>query len=112
MTLIVGMNFNIELCLAKQLKLIPTIKTVKPTYGTAQRQLDSRGQTIHGVWHFCPHLRVLVQAHTHATSYLLQVISTTDKNTSLLSSILQASHRTHTLSSPSQIFHVPFHFAY
>ena len=54
--------------------------------------------------------------HAHyklpVTSYQLQVISTTDKNTSLSSLILHASHYTHTLSSPSQIFHEPFHFAY
>ena len=76
-------------------------------YGTAQRQLDSHGQTTRAVWHFYPHPRVCVQAHMHATSYPLQVISTSDKNTSLSSSILYVSHYTHTLSSPSQIFHVP-----
>ena len=60
-------------------------------YGTAQRQLDSRGQTTRADWHFYPHLRVRVQAHTHAMSYLLRVISTNDKITSLSSSILRAS---------------------
>ena len=52
-------------------------------YGTAQRQLESRGQTTHAVWNLYPRMRVRVQAHTHATSYLLRVISTNDKNTSL-----------------------------
>ena len=73
-------------------------------YGTAQHQLDSSGQTTRLVWHFYPH----PLAHTHAMSYPLRVISTTDKNTSLSSAILHASHYTHmhTLLSPSQIFHV------
>ena len=72
-------------------------------YGTAQCQLDSRGQATRMVWHFYPHPRVRVQAHTHAMSYPLRVISTTDKNTSLSSSILHASHYTHTLSSPTNL---------
>ena len=63
-------------------------------YGTAQCQLDSHGQATRVVWHFYLHPWVCVQAHTHATSYLLRVISTTDKNTSLSSSILHASHYT------------------
>ena len=66
------------------------------TYGKVQCQLDSCGQTTHAVWHFYLHPWVRVQAHMHATSYPLQVISTTDKSTSLSSSILHASHYTHT----------------
>ena len=73
-------------------------------------------------------LGVRVQAHTYATSYLLWVISTNDKNTSLSSSILRVSllvyvytHHTkgalraplvsmiHTLSSPNRM---PFYLAY
>ena len=40
---------------------------------------------------FYSRVQVRVQAHTHATSYLLRVISTNDKNTSLLSPILRVS---------------------
>ena len=77
-------------------KLFGDLGVVWYSYGTAQRQLDSREQTTGTVWHFYPHPRVRVQAHTHATTYPLRVISTTDKNTSLSSSFLYASHYTHT----------------
>ena len=76
-------------------------------YGTAQRQLESCGQTTRAVWDLYPRVRVRVQAHTHATSYLLRVISTNDKNTSLPSSILHVSLLAytyiHTLSSPNRV---------
>ena len=77
-------------------------------YGTAQRQLESRGQTTRAVWNLYLRMRVRVQAHTHATSYLLRVISTNDKNTSLSSSILRVSLlvyvHTHIVKSQSRTF--------
>ena len=60
------------------------------------------------VWNLSPYMRVGVQAHTHATSYLLRVISTNDKNTSSSSSILRVSFLvyiyTHIVKSLSRTF--------
>ena len=85
------------------------------TYSTAQRQLESCEQTTRAVWNLYPRVRVCVQAHTHATSYLLRVISTNDKNNSLPSSILHVSllvyTYTHIVKSQSRTL-LPFYFAY
>ena len=59
------------------------------------------------VWNLSPCMRG-VQAHTHATSYLLWVISTNDKNTSSSSLILRVSFLvyiyTHNVKSLSRTF--------
>ena len=75
---------TVLLCLLLSLLVLMYEPTVQ-----LNANLSPAGKT--SVWNLYLRVWVRVQARTHATNYLLWVISTNDKNTSLSSSILRVS---------------------